>query len=154
MGIETGDSRYYQNQEGTISITTCHSSLGSSDMNPGSINLTEYRFGDVILQSGNLSFMAVHQDAGDGGYLDDDPLERIGTDANNRTVSASFEKPVEIDGHSITFKSANIVYNDVFVDADNNKGTYDVIISGGESRTGIAKTDAKVVQNIAVGVSG
>lgn len=154
LGIETGDSRYYQNQEGTISITTCHSSLGSSDMNPGSINLTEYRFGDVILQSGNLSFMAVHQDAGDGGYLDDDPLERIGTDANNRTVSASFEKPVEIDGHSITFKSANIVYNDVFVDADNNKGTYDVIISGGESRTGIAKTDAKVVQNIAVGVSG
>lgn len=154
FGIETGDSRYYQNQEGTISITTCHSSLGSSDMNPGSINLTEYRFGDVILQSGNLSFMAVHQDAGDGGYLDDDPLERIGTDANNRTVSASFEKPVEIDGRSITFKSANIVYNDVFVDADNNKGTYDVIISGGESRTGIAKTDAKVVQNIAVGVSG
>ena len=154
LGIETGDSRYYQNQEGTISITTCHSSLGSSDMNPGSINLTEYRFGDVILQSGNLSFMAVHQDLGDGGYLDDDPLERIGTDANNRTVSASFEKPVEIDGHSITFKSADIVYNNVYVDADNKNGTYDVIISGGESRTGIAKTDAKVVQNIAVGVSG
>ena len=156
LGIETGDSRHYQNQEGTISITTCHSSNGSSDMNPGSISLNGYLFGDVTLQTGNLSFMAVHQDIGDGGYLGDDPLERIGigSDANNRTVTASFEKPVEIDGRSITFKSADIVYNDVYVDADNNNGTYDVIISGGESKTGIPKTDAKLVQNIAVGVNG
>ena len=148
------DQQTYTGEKVTIKNATAPRG-GSSEMVAGSIYLDEYMFADnLILYSENLSLMAVHQGFFQGGYLDTDPLERIGNDANNRTVTASFEKPVEINGRSITFKSADIVYNDVYVDADNNNGTYDVIISGGESRTGIAKTDAKVVQNIAVGVSG
>ncbi len=125
----------------------------------GSIDLDTYLpdiFANLSLSCDTLSLIARNgfDDDGLAGYLGTDPLDRIGNDANNRTVTASFEKPVEINGRSITFKSADIVYNNVYVDADNKNGTYDVIISGGESRTGIAKTDAKVVQNIAVGVSG
>lgn len=148
------DQQTYTGEKITIKNATAEGTW-SSEMVAGSIYLDEYMFADnLILYSENLSLMAVHQGILQGGYLDTDPLERIGNDSNNRTVTASFEKPVAIDGHSITFKSAEIVYNDVYVDADNKNGTYDVIISGGESRTGIAKTDAKVVQNIAVGVSG
>lgn len=135
-----------------ITIISCSSETWQNLWYQGRIELSNYKYGYISLQSDYLSLMGRNGD--EAGYLGTDPLDRIGNDANNRIVTASFEKPVEIDGHSITFKSAEIVYNDVYVDADNKNGTYDVIISGDESKTGIPKTDAKVVQNIAVGVSG
>ena len=159
-GTSVGNNRqtYGNLEKDKVYIENC---IGTGFMDgtisQGKIQMSGYHAYDdkLELNIDNLSLLA--RDDGNWtsvGYLGTDPLDRIGNDSNNRTVTASFEKPVEIDGRSITFKSADIVYNDVYVDADNNNGTYDVIISGGESKTGIPKTDAKLVQNIAVGVNG
>lgn len=159
-GTSVGNNRqtYGNLEKDKVYIENC---IGTGFMDgtisQGKIQMSGYHAYDdkFELNIDNLSLLA--RDDGNWtsvGYLGTDPLDRIGNDSNNRTVTASFEKPVEIDGRSITFKSADIVYNDVYVDADNNNGTYDVIISGGESKTGIPKTDAKLVQNIAVGVNG
>ena len=76
------------------------------------------------------------------------PLERLGEDSGSR-IDLSIAKPVVIDGKTIVYRDASIVYHSIYVTSDS--GTYDVEIVDGVSVTGILKTDPKVIKNIAIG---
>lgn len=147
FGIETGDPKTYSNQDNHISIVSCSSSNGSAVMNSGMITLDEYKF-DSSLISGNLSILARHEDVISGGYLDDDPLERIGTDDNN-SISLTVRKNVNLGSKIIAYNStAYVFYNNVYVDS--TAGNYSILIS--DEKFDIELNDLKNIQNIGVGL--
>ena len=139
-----GDSKTY-NGNG-ITIISCYSSGWSSKMNPGSIDLNEYKTNGLSLNTENvLSVMSIEQGVMEGGFQGNDPLNRIGDDSNNRTVSITVEKTNSIDGKTISYDNASISYNDVYVDG--SAGTYTVTI-GGTAYDPIAQTDAKLIKKV------
>ena len=116
-------------------------------MNSGMITLDEYKF-DSSLISGNLSILARHEDVISGGYLYDDPLERIGTDDNN-SISLTVRKNVNLGTKIIAYNStAYVFYNNVYVDS--TAGNYSILIS--DEKFDIELNDLKNIQNIGVGL--
>lgn len=139
-----GDSKTY-NGNGIV-IISCYSSGWSSKMNPGSIDLKEYKTYGLTLNTENvISVMSIEQGILEGGYQGDDPLSRIGNDSNNRTVSITVEKTNIIGDKTISYDGASISYNDVYVDG--SAGTYTVTI-GGVAYDPIEQGDAKLIKKV------
>ena len=139
-----GDSKTY-NGNGIV-IISCYSSGWSSKMNPGSIDLKEYKTYGLTLNTENvISVMSIEQGILEGGYQGDDPLSRIGNDSNNRTASITVEKTNIIGDKTISYDGASISYNDVYVDG--SAGTYTVTI-GGVAYNPIEQGDAKLIKKV------